>query len=1034
VKDGFYNRLSCLNSDFKNRSKTGIMKIVNFYFCSLLLLCITSNEMLANISASERAALIAFYNNTNGESWTNNSGWKTAPLYIDGFSLPGTENGWYGVTVADNRVTQLNLSSNQLMGSIPIEIGSLTNLTSLVLNNNMFYDGIPTEIGNLTSLTRLSLNGNKLSGELPYSIVNLVNLTYTDIGYNMLFTTYSNIDSFITGKDADWKSTQTIAPSSISVVRVTDTKIKVSWTPISYTGDGGYYRIQYGTVSGIYTASVQTTDKSSIEISIGDPEIEIMPNTRYYVILQTITPDHGTSGSADYNHNFLESLFSEEVNVTTSSSERTALIALYNSTNGDSWTNNSGWKTGSLDADGFANAGSEEGWYGLTVTNGHVTRLDLSNNNLTGSIPPEIGFLTNLTWLELFDNQLSGSIPTSIGNLTSLLDLGLYNNQLSGSIPAEIGNITWLKYLGLYNNQLSGSIPAEIGNLSVLEGLILFENQLTGDIPAEIWNLVNLAVLNLGDNHLTGIIPAEIRNLISIQYLGLYNNRLSGSIPEEIGDVGKFAGGVGFLNLDLQGNQLFGAIPTSIVKLNSISLNISYNMLWCPDENVLSYINEKQPNWEQSQTLPPVGITATGLSATEIKVSCSVRNNVGNNFIINYGTEPGSYTNSIQTADRDLMVPGLETTITGLFANTKYYFGVQNHMLANKDNQNELFTNTIEEVSATTALAAPTLTAPADLSTKAGTNPVLAWNVVSGAVSYDLDYATSNNFATGLQSFTDITATSKSLSGLIINNTYFWRVRAVNADGLSAWSEIRSFTALQPAPAGTIIGTTKVCQGQTSLTYMVPPIANASSYIWTLPSGSTGTNMGDSISVNYGTSAVSGEITVKGYNSSGNGPESALTITVNNKPGIPSITQNGNLLLSDAVFGNQWFNLTGLINSATNQIYTLTSDGIYHVIVTINGCSSDPSNSINAVLTGSEMTKDDVPIKVYPNPFSKILVIEIEGGTDKTEFEIINSKGQKVFSDSFFEKTVVETDDFSPGIYFIKIGCGKTYKFKKIIK
>ena len=66
--------------------------------------------------------------------------------------------------------------------------------------------------------------------------------------------------------------------------------------------------------------------------------------------------------------------------------------------------------------------------------------LNLSMQQLTGPIPPEIGKLTNLTFLSLATNQLTGSIPQEIGELTELIKLNLGTNQLKGSIPQEIGN------------------------------------------------------------------------------------------------------------------------------------------------------------------------------------------------------------------------------------------------------------------------------------------------------------------------------------------------------------------------------------------------------------------------------------------------------------------------------------------------------------------------------------------------------------------------------------------------------------------
>ena len=82
-------------------------------------------------------------------------------------------------------------------------------------------------------------------------------------------------------------------------------------------------------------------------------------------------------------------------------------------------------------------------------------RLDLGYNQLTGSIPPEIGNLTNLTYLNLRSNQLTGSIPPEIGNLTNLTRLWLNDNQLTGPIPPEIGNLTNLERLILYYGECS---------------------------------------------------------------------------------------------------------------------------------------------------------------------------------------------------------------------------------------------------------------------------------------------------------------------------------------------------------------------------------------------------------------------------------------------------------------------------------------------------------------------------------------------------------------------------------------------------
>ena len=73
-------------------------------------------------------------------------------------------------------------------------------------------------------------------------------------------------------------------------------------------------------------------------------------------------------------------------------------------------------------------------WYDIEST----THIYSNSQGLTGSIPPEIGCLTNLTELLLDDNQLTGEIPSEIGQLTKLEDMNLSYNQLTGEIPQKV--------------------------------------------------------------------------------------------------------------------------------------------------------------------------------------------------------------------------------------------------------------------------------------------------------------------------------------------------------------------------------------------------------------------------------------------------------------------------------------------------------------------------------------------------------------------------------------------------------------------
>ncbi len=249
-----------------------------------------------------------------------------------------------------------------------------------------------------------------------------------------------------------------------------------------------------------------------------------------------------------------------------SESERAALIALYNATDGDNWTNNTNWKQMPLESDGFGAYGTEGNWYGVSVESDAVIQLNLDYNQLSGTIPAEIRNLSKLKTLWLQDNQLSGSIPSELGNLSNLETLLLSINQLSGSIPAGLGDLSNLIELQLNSNQLSGSIPSELGNLSNLETLCFEGNQLSGSIPSELGNLPNLTALDLAYNELSGNIPGELGNLSNLKSLLLHLNQLSGSIPSELGNLSNL------VYLVLGYNQLSGSIPSELGDLPNLKM------------------------------------------------------------------------------------------------------------------------------------------------------------------------------------------------------------------------------------------------------------------------------------------------------------------------------------------------------------------------------------------------------------------------------------------------------------------------------
>ena len=120
----------------------------------------------------------------------------------------------------------------------------------------------------------------------------------------------------------------------------------------------------------------------------------------------------------------------------TSVAEFQALKDLYNTTNGGSWTNSQNWLVGDP---------CISGWFGVTCNSGYgIVSLDLSNNNVAGTLPNSIGNLTFLTKLALGGNGVTGSIPSSVSSMALLSYLLLSNNRLSGTVPALPAGLTSL--------------------------------------------------------------------------------------------------------------------------------------------------------------------------------------------------------------------------------------------------------------------------------------------------------------------------------------------------------------------------------------------------------------------------------------------------------------------------------------------------------------------------------------------------------------------------------------------------------------
>lgn len=176
------------------------------------------------------------------------------------------------------------------------------------------------------------------------------------------------------------------------------------------------------------------------------------------------------------------------------------------------------------------------------------------------------------------------------------------------------------------------------------------------------------------------------------------------------------------------------------------------------------------------------------------------------------------------------------------------------------------------------------------------------------------DFKTDNGVKTTLGAF------NNTISGLSVNTTYYVKAYATDGERTVYGNEVTFTTATIPSAAGSISGAQTVCQGQNSVTYTVPAIANATSYIWTLPEGIVGTSSTNSITLKYERYFTTGSITVKGHNQWGDGIASTLDLTANLLPGMAgAISGNKSVCQGE----NSVTYTVAAIDNATSYIWVL---------------------------------------------------------------------------------------------------------------
>ncbi|KAL7001455.1 Phytosulfokine receptor 1 [Sarracenia purpurea var. burkii] len=197
--------------------------------------------------------------------------------------------------------------------------------------------------------------------------------------------------------------------------------------------------------------------------------------------------------------------------------------------------------------------------------------LNLSGNFLRGSPPPGLFRFPNLEVLDLSNNDLSGSIPTKI-DLPSLQILDISDNSFANSVPVDLfDNLTQIRIVDFAFNYFTGSIPHGLGNCSSLEHLCIGSNYFTGNIPESLFRLPKLAQLSLPDNHLSGELSTGIGNLSNLVRLDISSNSFSGPIPDMFYTLSRLQ------DFSAQSNNFTGQIPSSLSNSKTITSLILRN-------------------------------------------------------------------------------------------------------------------------------------------------------------------------------------------------------------------------------------------------------------------------------------------------------------------------------------------------------------------------------------------------------------------------------------------------------------------------
>ncbi|GAB4847690.1 protein kinase super [Ancistrocladus abbreviatus] len=347
----------------------------------------------------------------------------------------------------------LDLSSNNISGQIPSGIcqNGKTNLKELYLPNNILLGTIPATLGNCSQLVSLDLSFNYLTGTIPSSLGSLSQLKDLIVWMNQLNGEIPQELMYVKSLEnliLDYNQLTGTIPSGLSNCT------NLSWISLSSNNLGGPIPSWFGGLDKLAILKLGNNSfYGSIPSELGDCKSLLWLDLNSNLLSGTIPPTLANQSGkmpgglvVGKKYVYLRNDGSKECHGAGNLLEF------------------AGIRQDALDRIPTRHTCNFTRIYkGNTQPTfnhqGSMIFLDLSYNNLGGSIPKEIGSMYYLSILDLAHNNLSGSIPEELGSLKYVGVLDLSYNHLSGQIPTSLAGLTLLTEIDLSNNELSGMIP-----------------------------------------------------------------------------------------------------------------------------------------------------------------------------------------------------------------------------------------------------------------------------------------------------------------------------------------------------------------------------------------------------------------------------------------------------------------------------------------------------------------------------------------------------------------------------------------------